>query len=254
LIQSAALTAGLAVFLAGCANTGDFGRYQPSYFEDQFLPGVKSVFSGFGSGAVSSYPLTGDEQRLRELAQNLAQPHARATPWGNIRRQAHAVGLVRDTTQANRARGHAIGLVPLKYKSPYWMHDALNNAIKDDIGQVREFMTVVARVYDTDNIRYRRLVNSSNLSGLAIRNVSARIRENRGIVGATLVVLDNRVADYRLDFEHMRLRAPSAREGRILANIENFDADVAALKRRLGRWAQRSAAAAPERPGPYYDF
>ena len=241
--QSALTLSALLILLTACSNRGDFGRTEPSFFEDRVLPVTRSLVGHARGEVISDYPLSEDEKSLRRLSRDLSDPKKRTTAKKTLYRQAHAAGIVENKHEHNRRRRHDIGLEPAKYRSPYKVHYALLAAIKDDIRLTELFTHTSRRIYKTDNIRYRRLVASSDLSGDEIRNVTGRLKDNREIVEATLLVLENRVSDYELDLRHMKLRAPAPLERDIALAIDTLAQRAKKLHSKASSWARARVAA-----------
>jgi len=238
----------LVILLAGCSNRGDFGRKEPSFFEDRVLPVTRSLIGKARGVAVSNYPLTEDENTLRVLSYGIANPIKRDAVKKTLYRQAHAAGVAENTYEEKRRHRHDIGLEAAQYNSPYRQHYALLYVVKNDVRLTERFIETSRRVYKTDNIRYRRLVSSSDLSDDQISNVTGRLKDNREIVEATLLVLENRVSDYRLDLKHMELRAPGPLEREIAYAIDSLKIRAEKLRSKTSYWSKQQVAAKSPRP------
>lgn len=240
--QTLLVATATVILLTGCSNKGDFGRTEPSFFEDKILP-VTRTFVGMVRGvATSDYPLTQDEKALRDLSRDLANPNKRASAEKTLMRQAQAAGIAKNKYEKKRRLRHDVGLEAARYRSPYRQHYALLYAVKDDVRLTERFTDSSRRVYKTDSIRYRRLVSSSDLSGDQIRNVTARLKDNREIVNATLLVLENRISDYRLDLKQLKLRAPGSLEREITFAIDSLKIRTRKLHSKTSYWARQQTA------------
>lgn len=240
-----------AILLTGCSNKGDFGRTEPSFFEDRVLPVTRSLVGMVRGAATSDYPLTQDEKALRDLSRDLADPSKRASAKKTLMRQAHAAGVAKNKYEKKRRLRHDVGLEATRYRSPYKQHYALLYAVKNDVRLTERFTYTSRRVYKTDNIRYRRLVSSGDLSGDQIRNVTARLKDNREIVNATLLVLENRISDYRLDLKHMKLRAPGPLEREITYAIDSLKIRTRKLHSKTSYWARQQTTGSRARRRAY---
>jgi hypothetical protein len=245
--KSILVTTALAIVLAACSHRGDFGRTEPSFFEDTVLPVTRSLLGHAHGGVTSNYPLSEDETTLRALSRGLTDPERRATYKKTLLRQAHAAGVANNNYEKKRRLRHDVGLEQVHYNSPFKQHHALLSAVKNDIRLTERFIDMSRKVYKTDNIRYRRLVSSNDLSGDEIRNVTGRLAENKEIVAATLLVLENRLSEYRLDLKQMKLRAPGALERDIAYAIETLKKRTGTLHSKTSYWARERMASKPSR-------
>jgi hypothetical protein len=233
----------IVILLGGCSHRGDFGRTEPSFFEDRVLPVTRSLVGRARGEVVSDYPLTADEKRLRTVSRSLADPEKRSTLKKTVLRQVHEAGIAKNKYEQKRRHRHDIGLEAADYRSPYKQNYALLYAVKNDVRLTERFIDTSRAVYKTDNIRYRRLNSFSDLSGEEVRNVTGRLKDNREIVEATLLVLENRVSDYRLDLQHMKLREPGPLEREIAYAIDSLDIQSRKLHAKTSYWAKQQVAA-----------
>ncbi len=226
-----------ASLLAGCDQRGDFGRYEPSFLERNVLPVARSFINNDFGPAAYTYPLSADEEELRSQSFSLANPAQRSSLARTLRRYALS-GRAQSAHERKRRIRHAAGSEPWRYKGINVTPQGLVWLVKDDIELTERFTKTVERVYGADRIRHRRLFRSGNLPGREIRKVSGRIRQNRKIVANTLVVLENRVADYRLDLQHLSLRRPHSLERTVAYAIETLEARRRTLVRQVAYWTR----------------
>ena len=233
----------LAAIVSGCGRTGDFGRQKPSYFYDNMLPGVRSVVRGVRGLRSSNYELTGDERELRALSQTLMRPRSEEDSPGIVGSALDDVGLRDDDSQHERRIAHDAGTSAYATRRRSPRASALMAQIDSDRAMLRRFATVAARVYRADAARRDLLARSVDRSADDILDATGRIEENRQVVADTIVALENRLDDYRLELRRSMLQRPDRAEARVAAAIDRFENGIYRLRTRLRVYTQYNTAA-----------
>lgn len=238
----------LVSLIAGCASRGDFGRIEPSVFETTVLPAAKRLNPYDKKSYRSRLPLSRDEERLRVLSLALANPAKR-----HRRFRFHGRSLDQPVDKAyerRRRKSHRSGKAARKYRSPYRNRAALLIDIENDIERVEGIIDAAARILHADGLRAQRLASLEQIPNRARRDARARLRENRKIIRSILLVLRNRIADYRLDLSMFQVTRPGRGESRIAYAIDTLKARRRELARVIQhRYQRRRSYPAPMKLG-----
>lgn len=200
-----ALCATLA--LAGCVETGDFGRVKPSVWNDAV--GITgSLAARARQEPVSSNLLTDDEQELRDRAWRYLVP-ARSRPWLD-RLLAELVAtriLPADMIEPDRT-AYFRGLLARAGRSPVSSYRQLSEDASADLRLLPGFAAVAARVLAADRLRVVTLGHAEGVTVGERRDAWARVVENRCLVAWVTSASGFRYGAYRYALDHLFIEAP----------------------------------------------
>jgi len=239
--------------LAGCGPpVGDFGRPGRSVFYDEVVPAIDALVPGRLGNHGSGFELTADEIALRGRSYALIHPDDDEAWRRSYARSLSLLGYgVGDTLRRRRAE-HIAGSAPYLVKHHPPEAAVLLARILTDTKLTRKFTAVAARVYEADYLRRRTLQRDVDFAGHDIHDTTARIAENRQIVADTILAIENRINDYRIDQTRSVLAHAHYKEGRIARAIDSLISAV----RQLGRTVsgQPRARGAGPLTAPHHDL
>ena len=194
--------------LAGCAETGDFGRPKPSLWNDVVLPATGSLAAQARSEPVSGYIQTDDENELRHRAWRYMMPaHERSGFDAVIANLVRTRVLPLEVQPADRTAYHR-ALLGGPLRSPASRYRRLSEDAFADAKLIAPFALIASRVIAADAVRLRSIAHVRDLDEGQIYHAAARVAENRCLIAwvrhETLVRLES----YRYALEHLFIEAP----------------------------------------------
>lgn len=220
--RAAKLTTGfrvaiIAVALAACSSTGDFGR--PRLDLAPLGSTISTDSARRASWHADSRPnLTEQERELRNRAWRFLD---RKRPFWHEAEPEFEVSA------------YYLGLMDRRPPDAAWAK--LLDDIRTDIRLGEAFFAVAARVQKIDRLRAAALAKPTQASIDASENLVNRLAENAGLVGAVERSLLNRIASYEYGADRLTAEAPCAEE-------KNVRAAMRLLRRTLARTPPPQAA------------
>ncbi len=219
------LAASSVIAAGGCApSTGDFGRQQPSAWNDSVLTKLGNQTARKRGEPVSRFPLTDDEKELRNRAWGIimpAQPRsAKETRLVELRRTRV---LPASKTQTD-IRTYGTRLLQQPYQSSIARYNHLLNDINTDRAQIPPFFTLAEKIRETDRIREASLGFMRNKPEDEDANARMRVTENQIVVWWSHDSLIQRAASYRYALERLVVETPepeAVNAERALMALEN---------------------------------
>jgi len=195
-----------AAALAGCVETGDFGRVKNSAWNDMVMETGSLAARGRGE-PVSSNMLTDDEQELRGRAWRYLVP-SRSRPWldKQLAELVATRNLPADMIEPDRA-AYFRGLQQTAGRSPVSSYRKLSEDASADLHLVPGIAAVAARVLEADRLR---LIALGRISVTPDQggNALARVAENRCLVAWVVSASAFRLGAYRYALDHLFIEAP----------------------------------------------
>lgn len=223
------------VLLAGCSN-GDFGEVRPMLVRDD-------VHDWLGPAAAapnlpSSFELTDDERKLRDLAFPLIEP-----PYE--RQQPYAVGLEYGAagTAGVSQNSYADYLLGSRFRSPSARYAQLIDDIRNDTTRLPQFFETAGRVIDIDGKRKKSLAYVSSLGAGERDQALRRIRENASLVALVRTRLQQRAGAYRFALERLVITTPSAQAVEAEQSIKQLHTLIARYRTPPLPWAREGSLA-----------
>lgn len=193
--------------LAGCVETGDFGRPRATLWTDlaERTGAVAAVVRG---EPVSGSPLTDNETELRDRAWRFLMPaHERAWFIRAFSELTRTRVLPASMHPENVATYHA-ALMGAEGRSPASRYRRLGDDIAADARLIAPFASVAGRVLEADRVRLAALPHVRDLRVSEIRDAAARVAENRCLMVWVRREANLRLASYRYALEHLVIEAP----------------------------------------------
>ncbi|MFZ4530362.1 MAG: hypothetical protein ACOYOJ_00970 [Alsobacter sp.] len=239
----------LVLALAGCAETGDFGRQKPGFLQDTVVPAMGRSAAYARDEPVAWGLLTDDEQELRRRAWHFVMPpQAR----NGLERQAAAAALARitpgDPAAGDPARTFE-AIVAMPDISPRARYQRLRELIEADRLLMGPFVALSCRVIDMDKVRIRALEAIADPGPWTRDQATARVAENDALIAWVQSTLDTRIVEYRFALERLVVATPDRDAVRSERQLTALEIDRAGLMRCSGRGA---IAVAPLGPAVRY--
>jgi hypothetical protein len=215
--------------LAGCAETGDFGRPRPTIASEFVLPVTGSIVAEARGEPVSVYPFTDDEKELRRRAWRFLMP-AHERSWfermlADLTRTRLLPASAHPTDRSAYHRALAAGPA----LSPASRYRRLSEDVHSDDKLIEPFIQVAARVAIADAVRLRSLTYVRDLSEDQVREAAARVVENRCLFAWVRAELDQRAVSYRYALEHLVIETPQGEAMAAERTLAKLETHLAAL-------------------------
>lgn len=219
----------VALLLAGCVQTGDFGRPRAGVAADG-LAVTGSVSASLRGELVSPFPFTDDEQEMRDRAWRFLMP-AQERSWferalAELTRTRILPAVAHPADPA--AYGHALAGEPAR--SPASRYRRLSEDIQADHALVAPFIRTATRVAAADQVRLRSFPYVRGPDDWDLAGAAARVAENRCLAAWVAAEWHRRAASYRFALERLLIETPQAQAVPTERAIARFDADLAAIR------------------------
>ncbi len=224
-IRARAAVALMGLGLAGCVETGDFGRPRMGAAQDA-LAVTGSISATLRDEPVSPFPFTDDEQELRQRAWRFLMPaHERSWFERALAELTRTRVLPRSAHPADRTAYHrALATGPAR--SPASRYRRLSEDIQADDKLIEPFVRAAARVGAADAIRLRSLAYVRDLVEGDVAAATARVAENRCLAAWVKAEWHERSASYRFALEHLLIEAPQGQAVPTERALARFEAHL----------------------------
>ncbi len=221
----------LAAALAGCAETGDFGRPKPTLWNDTAGPLLGKGMATVREEPVSWNMLTDDEQELRNRAYRFLTPAKEQ--WGFERQIA-------DMATKRIIPGSMVPKDPTTYhsamksfddRSPRSRYQRLREDIDNDRILLGPYVAVACRVQEMDAVRLKALDRMSETSEWQASQARARVAENEALTSWVFEETVFRLASYRYSLENLVIESPDRDAIKVERVLTAFESDRAGLER-----------------------
>ena len=196
---------------AGAGRLGDFGRPEPSIITGAILPWIGNKLAGKRGEPVSQFQLTDHEMELRARAYTMFMPSHRVRFFARHRAELVRTRVWPDENYTVDPTDYYAALRAQGFISSEARYNAIEQAVRADLGLIEPFMVEVERVYADDRRRMDALSRASLASPELSQNAEARIYENRRVVDWAIVAMQWRVEAYAYALEMTRIEVPSIR-------------------------------------------
>lgn len=197
----------IASLAAGCGINTDFGEVNPSLVRDNIHDWVGRDNAKGEPIAPSSFELTDEERRLRDLAYPLLEPPYLRHKIYSVANEYGANPAI-DKQMANPAAYYE-HMMDDKARSPTSRYAHLTDDIRNDSQRLPEFFSTATRVIDLDAKRGKSLAFIPGLTAAERANTLNRIKENDRVIARARASLGRRVANYRYALERLVISSPS---------------------------------------------
>jgi hypothetical protein len=223
----------LGAVLAGCVETGDFGRPRATLVSEYVLPFTGSVAASIRGEPVSSSPFTDDENELRQRAWRfLAPAHERLWFERQVAELTRTRILPASAHPADPTAYHD-ALLSEGARSPASRYRRASEDMHADDKLIGPFLRTAQRVAAADEVRLRSLAYVRDLSAEQLEDALARVVENRCLLAWVRTEIAKRASSYRYALEHLLIEAPQGEAGPAERTLLKLEAHVATLQ---GAW------------------
>ncbi len=199
-------------FIAGlfgaCTANGDFGRVRPALRSDTMHDWVGRDAVGVLGQPPSVYPLTDDEQLLRDLAYPLIQPPYDRQRWYSVLGE---YGFLHAPPEFPQFDGldYWVNLGIYYRRSEASAYAQIGTDARNDFVRIEPFFAVAVRVADMDQKRASSLAFVSDLSPPERDHAIFRNNENAAVMAWVCRSLNDRAGAYRYALERLVISVPS---------------------------------------------
>jgi hypothetical protein len=220
----------LAAALAGCAQTGDFGRPQPNVVNDTLMPAAGAALAYARNEPVSSFRITDDEREMRDLAWAIVTP-----PLPEQRRDRILAELRRTRIlPAERARldptSYVGALISIDFRSSAARYARLKEDVLADTYRIEPFFAAASGVAEGDRVRGRALTRVPDVTEPERAAALARIEENGLMIAWVRESFEERLVSYRFALDRLILETPDPSAVEVSRAIDAFAAVLGSLK------------------------
>ena len=213
------------LMLGACSANGDFDRLKPNLVSDDIHAWVGRDAAREAGVPVSGLPLTDDERTLRDLAYPLIEPPFDRARWYAI---INEYGLShRDGWPKYAVGGYSAKLMGKHYRSATARYDKLNNDIRDDALRVPEFFATARTVLDLDGKRAESFAYVSALTRAEQGNATARMAENKLVIGWVERSVAERSAAYCFALQRLVIATPDPMAVEVERSLTLLNARIA---------------------------
>jgi hypothetical protein len=246
----AAIAAGfLGAALAGCVETGDFGRPRASFVSEHVLPFTGSIVAGMRGELVSFSPYTDDEKELRQRAWRfLAPAHERLWFERQLAELTRTRILPASAHPSDPSAYHG-ALVSERARSPASRYRRASEDMQADDKLIEPFLRVAERVAAADLVRLRSLAYVRYLNADQLQAAVARVAENRCLAAWVRTEIKKRAASYRYALEHLVIESPQEEATAAERTLLKLEAHVTVLA-HAGVDCSVATIVAHEEPAP----
>ena len=199
-----------ALCLAGCAETGDFGRVKRNSTWNDALEITGSVAATVRGEPVSPYGYTDAERELRDRAWRFLVPAHEYAWFERMLADLAAKRVLPPGARGGDLTIYHRALLSDGAVSPASRYRRLSEDAAADARLLPKLALVASRVFEADRVRLGTLARAGTVSPADIQNAEARVAENRCLVSWVAFGLETRAAEYRYALEHLVIATPQA--------------------------------------------
>jgi len=217
----------LPLILCGCVTepVGDFGRRDESVFHDTILAGAGD-YAARGRGEASSFPMTDEENELRNVAWDLVRPPGGGGRWNSDYNFTMQWSRIEPRSWYDeRANDFYLLLRNEGVVSHETLYQRIIEQARGDGSKLPLFRDVATRVGKADAAR-RGALKALYADELMRNEAEARIAENGRIVAWVEDSLQYRIRSYRTALGRLMVEVPSTKAVEAEAAIDALQWEV----------------------------
>lgn len=214
-----------SLLLAGCSETGDFGRPKSNFWSETIAPAAGQTYAIKRGEPVSTALLTDDEQELRTRAYRFLTPARDRSFFDRQLADLAARRILPPEYSLAAQAGYYDALLASPDVSPRSRYQRLREDMESDRLLITPFAAIACRVAAMDAIRAKALAaipeGDVETRGAAL----ARIAENEMLVAWVEAGLLSRLGGYRYALERLVVTSPdkdAIRSERVLEAFEGY--------------------------------
>lgn len=196
--------------LAGCVETGDFGRVKSHSAWNEVLGATGAISAQARGEPVSSFGFTDDEEELRGRAWRFLVPAHERAWFARALADLVATRVVPADAEPGDPAVYFAALQSDGSRSAVSRYRRLSEDIVADARLLGPVAAVAGRVLAADAVRLRTLDYARAITPADVDNARARVSENRCLVAWVAAGLDRRLAGYGFALEHLVIETPQA--------------------------------------------
>lgn len=235
-----------AALLAACAETGDFGRPKPTFWNATAGPLIGKGAATIREESVSWSMLTDDEQELRNRAYRFLTPAKEQ--WGFERELADLATkrIIPANLVPKDPTAYHAAIKSSSDRSPRSRYQRLREDIDNDRQLLGAYVAVACRVQEMDAVRLKALDKIQEPGEWQAAQARARVAENEALTSWVFEETIFRLASYRYSLENLVIESPDRDALKVERVLTAFESQRAGLE-RCGR--RGGITVAPAGPG-----
>ena len=199
----------LLLGLAACAQEGDFGRPAPSAW-NSLVATTGTLAADLRREPASAFPLTDDEQVLRDRAWRFLMPSAGRDAFTDLLANLTRTRVLPPTWRVADEAAYHETLLSDSFRSPVSRYRRLSEDVTADGRLIPAFVATAMRVKEADALRLRSLPYVRTLGDDDVRDAAMRVAENRCLIAWVRLETEGRIVRYRFALEHLLIAVPTA--------------------------------------------
>jgi len=220
----ALVAAACALTLAGCAQTGDFGRQRPNVINDSVLPVVGMVSTYSAGEPVSHFNYTDDERTLRNLGWTLVVP-THSHDWiGRTAAELQRAQIIRRLDLVLSPERYSAMLSGERYRSSDARYARIMDDAVKDMAAIEPYMAYVARVRIADEQRINAAFGLPDIGASELAAAHGRVAENQRQMAWVKRAMLFRLYAYRYAVDRLMIQTPSRLAGQTIERLNALEA------------------------------
>lgn len=219
-----------ALALAGCAQTGDFGRPKPNVVNDAILPTAGAALAYARNEPVSAYRLTDDEREMRDLAWAIVTPPLDRQYRDRILAELRRTRILPPERARLDATSYVRTLISIDFRSSAARYARLKEDVVADTSRIEPFFGAASQVAAGDDVREQALDRVPDVAPNERENALARIEENGLMIAWARESFEERLVSYRYALDRLILETPDPSAAEVRAAIGAFAAVLRSLR------------------------
>ncbi|CAO4175088.1 hypothetical protein [Methylorubrum populi] len=195
------------LWLAACAQEGDFGRPARSAWNG-LIDTTGTLAARERGTPASAFPLTDDETILRDRAWRFLMPADGRAAFEDALANLTRARVLPPNWRRDDLPAYHEGLISEAFRSPFSRYRRLSDDAVADGRLLPAFAALAQRVFEADGLRLRALPLSASVDGWDVRQAAMRVAENRCLVAWVRLETALRIARYRYALEHFLVEMP----------------------------------------------
>ena len=215
-----------AVMLAGCAQTGDFGRQRPNVINDNLLPVAGFVSTAFSGEGTSYFDYTRDERTLRNLGWSLVVP-THAEDWiGRTAAELQRVEIARRLDLYLSPSMYSLLLSTARYRSSDARYARIMDDAAKDMAAIGPYAVYAHRVRLADQQRLLAVDALPDIRPLEYEAALGRVAQNERQIAWVKRALLFRLYSYRYAVDRLMIQTPSRLAGQTIERLNLLEETI----------------------------
>lgn len=215
-----------ALTLAGCAQSGDFGRQRPNVISDHLLPIAGIASTALTGEGTSYFDYTDDERTLRNLGWSLVVP-THAEDWiGRTSAQLQSAEIARRLDLHLSPSMYSLLLSTARYRSSDVRYARIMDDAAKDMAAIVPYAVYARRVRLADEQRLRAADALPDIHPVEYEATIGRVAQNERQIAWVKRALLFRLYSYRYAVDRLMIQTPSRLAGQTIERLNLLEETI----------------------------